>query len=213
MILKKWSFNSHVGYKILRSHSPEEFFITLAIGLLLKSNTAIILRLLFRNLSILKNGIWYYMHCNMNNIMSHLLRCVLYCILAKSYRCTLTQNISLMFWVRVIQAILFLALRLSVPEHHIYLMSGSTTALHCMKLYRPTGLLLFWCIIFLIIPFMSLQWTHIADSHTSELPDVSINQRCSLMCGWSRYWRDGWFTCCVGWLGHMHIHDGVIIMG
>ena len=33
------SFKSHVGYKILRSHSPEEFFIALAIGLLLKSNT------------------------------------------------------------------------------------------------------------------------------------------------------------------------------
>ena len=33
------SFNGYVGYKILRSHSPEEFFIALAIGLLLKSNT------------------------------------------------------------------------------------------------------------------------------------------------------------------------------
>ena len=41
MILKKLgSFNSHVSYKILRSHSPKEFFIALAIGLLLKSNTA-----------------------------------------------------------------------------------------------------------------------------------------------------------------------------
>ena len=30
-----------MGYNILRSHSPEEFFIALAIGLLLKSNTAI----------------------------------------------------------------------------------------------------------------------------------------------------------------------------
>ena len=35
------SFNSHLGYKISRSHSPEEFFIALAIGLLLKSNTVI----------------------------------------------------------------------------------------------------------------------------------------------------------------------------
>ena len=34
------SFNNHVGYKILRSHSPEEFYIALAIGLLLKLNTA-----------------------------------------------------------------------------------------------------------------------------------------------------------------------------
>ena len=33
------SLNGHVGYKILRSYSPEEFFIALAIGLLLKSNT------------------------------------------------------------------------------------------------------------------------------------------------------------------------------
>ena len=33
------SFNNHMGYKISRSHSPEEFFIALAIGLLLKSNT------------------------------------------------------------------------------------------------------------------------------------------------------------------------------
>ena len=31
------SFNGHVGYKILGSYSPEEFFIALAIGLLLKS--------------------------------------------------------------------------------------------------------------------------------------------------------------------------------
>ena len=31
-----------MGYKILRSHSPEQFFIALAIGLLLKSNTAIL---------------------------------------------------------------------------------------------------------------------------------------------------------------------------
>ena len=30
---------SHVGYEILRSHSPKEFFIALAIGLQLKSNT------------------------------------------------------------------------------------------------------------------------------------------------------------------------------
>ena len=30
-----------MGYKILRSHSPEEFFIALAIGLLLKLNTVI----------------------------------------------------------------------------------------------------------------------------------------------------------------------------
>ena len=36
------SFNSHLGYKISRSHSPEEFFIALAIGLLLKSNTAVL---------------------------------------------------------------------------------------------------------------------------------------------------------------------------
>ena len=35
------NFNSHVGYTILRSHSPEEFFIALAIGLLLKWNTGI----------------------------------------------------------------------------------------------------------------------------------------------------------------------------
>ena len=40
MISKKLkSFNGHVGYKILRSRSPQEFFIVLAIGLLLKSNT------------------------------------------------------------------------------------------------------------------------------------------------------------------------------
>ena len=39
---KHWvrSFNSHVGYKILRSHSPEEFFTALANRLLLKPNTA-----------------------------------------------------------------------------------------------------------------------------------------------------------------------------
>ena len=35
------SFNGNVGYKILRSHSPQEFSIALAIGLLLKSNTAL----------------------------------------------------------------------------------------------------------------------------------------------------------------------------
>ena len=41
MISKKLkSFNGHVGYKILRSRSPQEFFIALAIGLLLKSNIA-----------------------------------------------------------------------------------------------------------------------------------------------------------------------------
>ena len=34
------SFKSHLGYKISRSHSPEELFIALATGLLLKSNTA-----------------------------------------------------------------------------------------------------------------------------------------------------------------------------
>ena len=34
------SFNSHVCFKILRSYSPEKFFIVLAIGLLLKSSTA-----------------------------------------------------------------------------------------------------------------------------------------------------------------------------
>ena len=38
-INKLRSFNSHVGYKILRSYYPEEFFIALAIGLVLKSNT------------------------------------------------------------------------------------------------------------------------------------------------------------------------------
>ena len=37
------SFNSHVGYKILKPRSPEEFFIELAIGLLLKSCTEIIM--------------------------------------------------------------------------------------------------------------------------------------------------------------------------
>ena len=37
---KMGSLNSHVGYEILRSHSPKEFFIALAIRLLLKSNTA-----------------------------------------------------------------------------------------------------------------------------------------------------------------------------
>ena len=31
--------NSHLGYKILRSHSPDEFCIALAIRLLFKSNT------------------------------------------------------------------------------------------------------------------------------------------------------------------------------
>ena len=42
MISKKLgSFNSHMGYKILRSRSPKEFFIALAIGLLLKSNTVV----------------------------------------------------------------------------------------------------------------------------------------------------------------------------
>ena len=42
-ILKKLRlFNSHVGYKILRSHSPMEFFIALAMGLLLKSNTVVV---------------------------------------------------------------------------------------------------------------------------------------------------------------------------
>ena len=45
MILKKLgSFNSHVVYEISRSHSPKEFFIALAIRLLLKSNTVIFLR-------------------------------------------------------------------------------------------------------------------------------------------------------------------------
>ena len=40
MVSKKLrSSNSHVGYKILRSNSPDEFIIALAIGLLLKSNT------------------------------------------------------------------------------------------------------------------------------------------------------------------------------
>ena len=34
------NFNSHVDYKILGSHRPEEFFIALAIGLLQKSTTA-----------------------------------------------------------------------------------------------------------------------------------------------------------------------------
>ena len=44
MISKKnRSFNSHVGYKILKPRSPEEFFIELAIGLLLKSYTEIIM--------------------------------------------------------------------------------------------------------------------------------------------------------------------------
>ena len=33
------SFSSIVGYKVASSHSPEEFFIVLAMGLLLKSNT------------------------------------------------------------------------------------------------------------------------------------------------------------------------------
>ena len=40
-IEKLRSFDSYVGYKILRSHSPEEFFNALAIGLLFKSNTGI----------------------------------------------------------------------------------------------------------------------------------------------------------------------------
>ena len=40
---KLGSFNSHVGYEISRSHSPKEFFIALAIELLLKSNTDIAL--------------------------------------------------------------------------------------------------------------------------------------------------------------------------
>ena len=34
------NFNSHVGYKILKSHSPEEIFLASAIRLLLKSNIA-----------------------------------------------------------------------------------------------------------------------------------------------------------------------------
>ena len=38
-IEKTENFDSHVGYIILRSHSPKDFFIALAIGLLLKSNT------------------------------------------------------------------------------------------------------------------------------------------------------------------------------
>ena len=33
------NLNSHVGYRILRSHSPQKLFIALGIGLLLKSNT------------------------------------------------------------------------------------------------------------------------------------------------------------------------------
>ena len=32
-------FNSHLGYKILKSHSPQDFFIALAMGPLLKSHT------------------------------------------------------------------------------------------------------------------------------------------------------------------------------
>ena len=40
---KNRSFNSHVGYNILKPRSPEEFFIELAIGLLFKSNTEIIM--------------------------------------------------------------------------------------------------------------------------------------------------------------------------
>ena len=35
------SLNSHLGYKSLRSHSAEEFCTALALGLLLKSNTAV----------------------------------------------------------------------------------------------------------------------------------------------------------------------------
>ena len=45
------SFNSHVGYKISRYHSPEEFFMALAIGLLLKSNTA---------LGVNFNNLWHF---------------------------------------------------------------------------------------------------------------------------------------------------------
>ena len=40
------SFNSNMGYKISRSHSPEEFFIALAIRLLLKLNTGSTLALI-----------------------------------------------------------------------------------------------------------------------------------------------------------------------
>ena len=38
------SFNSHVVNKILKTRSPEEFIIELAIGLLLKSYTEIIMK-------------------------------------------------------------------------------------------------------------------------------------------------------------------------
>ena len=54
-IEKTESFNSQMGYKILRSHSPEEFFIALAIGLLLKSNTAI--NLILHSLAIRQDPI------------------------------------------------------------------------------------------------------------------------------------------------------------
>ena len=43
MSKKNRSFNSHVGYKVLKPRSPEELFIELAIGLLLKSYTEIIM--------------------------------------------------------------------------------------------------------------------------------------------------------------------------
>ena len=55
-IKKLGSFNSHVSYKILRSHSPEEFFIALAIGLLLKSNTVIMPMALWIT-------VYIYIHC------------------------------------------------------------------------------------------------------------------------------------------------------
>ena len=41
---KNRSFNSHVGYKILKPRSPEEFFTELATGLLLKSYIEIIMQ-------------------------------------------------------------------------------------------------------------------------------------------------------------------------
>ena len=58
MISKKLkSFNGHVGYKILWSRSPQEFFIALAIGLLLKSNTdrAIDLQIQIAQMAVLEN--------------------------------------------------------------------------------------------------------------------------------------------------------------
>ena len=58
------SFNSHVGYKILKSHSPEEFFIALAIGLVCKLNTGNFIQFCFLGSNCTKSALvqrwWLY---------------------------------------------------------------------------------------------------------------------------------------------------------